>query len=48
VDVRTDLGNSKRVDVYYGMADYKIGAATLVVPDELPPGSRADPHEGRV
>jgi len=48
VDVRTDLGTSKRVDVYYGMADYKIGAATLVVPDELPPGSRADPHEGRV
>jgi predicted GH43/DUF377 family glycosyl hydrolase len=48
VDVRTDLGTPKRVDVYYGMADYRIGAATLVVPEELPSGSRADPHEGKV
>ena len=25
-----------RVDVYYGMADLRIGAARLQVPDELP------------
>ena len=48
VDMRTDLGTPRRVDVYYGMADYRIGAATLVVPETLPPVARADPPEGKV
>ena len=43
VDVRSDLGTPRRVDVYYGMADYRIGVATLVVPEELPPEAQADP-----
>ncbi len=43
VDVRTDLGTPRRVDVYYGMADCRIGVATFVVPEELPPTAQADP-----
>ena len=48
VDVRTDIGAPKRVDVYYGMADYRIGVATLVVPEELPPVAQADPPGWKV
>ena len=44
VDVRTDLGHPRRVDVYYGMADDRIGAAAFEVPAELPPEAMADPH----
>lgn len=34
VDRRSDLGQSNRIDVYYGMADSRIGAARLdVAPD---------------
>ena len=31
-----------RFDVYYGMADYRIGVARLIVPDPLPSGAPAD------
>lgn len=48
VDVRGDLGLPRRIDVYYGMADSRIGAATFEVPEGLPPGALADPHDGRV
>lgn len=34
-DRRDDLGQPERIDVYYGMADNKIGVARLMVPEEL-------------
>ncbi|MGD0430030.1 MAG: hypothetical protein ABSA58_02960 [Acetobacteraceae bacterium] len=40
IDRRDDLGTPDRFDVYYGMADYRIGVARLDVPAELAPVSR--------
>lgn len=42
VDRRDDLGTPDRIDVYYGMADNRIGVAKLYVPERLPPGALAD------
>jgi predicted GH43/DUF377 family glycosyl hydrolase len=36
IDQRTDIGMPNRFDIYYGMADDRIGVARLDVPDELP------------
>ena len=36
VDRRDDLGQPDRFDVYYGMADQRIGVARLHVPETLP------------
>ncbi|WP_448701850.1 glycosidase [Mucilaginibacter sp. AW1-3] len=36
IDQRTDIGQPNRYDVYYGMADDKIGVARLDIPDALP------------
>lgn len=36
VDQRIDLGQPDRIDVYYGMADQRIGVARLDVPAQLP------------
>ncbi len=36
IDRRDDLGTPDRFDVYYGMADSRIGVATLTVPQHLP------------
>jgi predicted GH43/DUF377 family glycosyl hydrolase len=38
IDRRDDLGSSDRYDVYYGMADSRIGVARLDVPMVLPTG----------
>ncbi len=35
-DCRDDIGQPNRIDVYYGMADNKIGVAKLEIPDYLP------------
>ena len=43
IDRRDDLGLPDRFDVYYGMADNRIGAARLDVPTSLPPGAPANP-----
>jgi predicted GH43/DUF377 family glycosyl hydrolase len=43
IDRRDDLGCNDRFDVYYGMADSRIGVARLDVPDHLPLGAAADP-----
>jgi predicted GH43/DUF377 family glycosyl hydrolase len=43
IDRRDDLGSSDRFDVYYGMADNRIGVARLDIPERLPEGARADP-----
>jgi beta-1,2-mannobiose phosphorylase / 1,2-beta-oligomannan phosphorylase len=36
IDRRDDLGSPNRMDVYYGMADYRIGVARLDLPELLP------------
>ena len=41
IDRRDELGSPDRFDVYYGMADNRIGVARLNVPDCLPPGAVA-------
>jgi predicted GH43/DUF377 family glycosyl hydrolase len=48
IDRRDDLGSPDRFDVYYGMADDRIGVARLDVPDLLPPGGVADPPNAKV
>lgn len=35
-DRRDDIGQPNRIDVYYGMADNRIGVAKMEIPDELP------------
>ena len=42
IDRRDDLGLPDRFDVYYGMADNRIGVARLDVPESLPQGAPAD------
>lgn len=48
IDRRDDLGAPDRFDIYYGMADRRIGVARLDLPDVLPPGGIADPPEAKV
>jgi beta-1,2-mannobiose phosphorylase / 1,2-beta-oligomannan phosphorylase len=48
IDRRDDLGSPDRFDVYYGMADKRIGVARLDVPDFVPPGGVADSPEATV
>ena len=48
IDRRDDLGLPDRFDVYYGMADNRIGVARLDVPHILPPGGVADHPEAKV
>ena len=47
IDRRDDLGLPDRFDVYYGMADNRIGVARLDVPEALPLGALADPPRVR-
>ena len=42
IDRRDDLGTPDRFDVYYGMADNRIGVARLDVPECLPVGADID------
>ncbi len=48
IDRRDDLGSPDRFDVYYGMADNRIGVARLDLPEFLPPGKVADPPGAKV
>lgn len=48
IDRRDDLGTPERFDIYYGMADDRIGAARLDVPDLLPTGAVVDAPRKRV
>ncbi|MDR3412322.1 MAG: hypothetical protein P4L87_15515, partial [Formivibrio sp.] len=48
IDRRDDLGTPDRFDVYYGMADSRIGVARLDVPDCLPLGADANSLEAKV
>lgn len=48
IDRRDDIGSPNRFDVYYGMADNRIGVARLNLPERLPPDALADPPEATV
>jgi len=48
IDRRDDLGTPDRFDVYYGMADKRIGVARLDLPDFLPPEGVADSPGSKV
>jgi predicted GH43/DUF377 family glycosyl hydrolase len=48
IDRRDDLGTPDRFDVYYGMADNRIGVARLDLPDQLPAGADADSPAAKV
>jgi hypothetical protein len=45
---RDDLGLLDRLDVYYGMADNRIGVARLDLPEVLPLGGDVDAPEAKV
>jgi predicted GH43/DUF377 family glycosyl hydrolase len=48
IDRRDDLGNPDRLDVYYGMADSRIGVARLDLPEQMPADAAADAPEAKV
>jgi predicted GH43/DUF377 family glycosyl hydrolase len=48
IDRRDDLGLPNRFDVYYGMADCRVGVARLDLPESLPRERVVDPPQGRV
>jgi predicted GH43/DUF377 family glycosyl hydrolase len=48
IDRRDDRGLPNRFDIYYGMADNRIGVARLDMPDVLPPEGVADPPDAKV
>jgi predicted GH43/DUF377 family glycosyl hydrolase len=48
IDRRDDLGTPDRFDVYYGMADRRIGVARLDLPEKILAGALADPSEAKV
>jgi predicted GH43/DUF377 family glycosyl hydrolase len=48
IDRRDDLGSPDRFDVYYGMADNRIGVARLDLPHALPTGGVAAQPRGKV
>ena len=48
IDRRDDLGAPDRFDVYFGMADNRIGVARLDMPELLPSGAPADDWNKRL
>ena len=48
IDRRDDLSLPERFDVYYGMADSRIGVARLDVPECLPPGRAVDSPDAKL
>jgi predicted GH43/DUF377 family glycosyl hydrolase len=48
IDRRDDIGMPDRFDVYYGMADNRIGVARLDLPEVLPPIGLADAPDAEV
>ncbi len=48
IDRRDDLGTPDRFDVYYGMADSRIGVARLDLPEKILAGAVADSPEAKV
>ena len=48
IDRRDDLGTPDRFDVYYGMADNRIGVARLDLPEKIPAEAAADAPDAKV
>jgi len=48
IDRRDDLGTPERFDIYYGMADRRIGVARLDLPERLPPDHLIDDRDRKV
>jgi predicted GH43/DUF377 family glycosyl hydrolase len=48
IDRRDDLGTTDRFDVYYGMADNRIGVARLDLPEQMPAEAVADAPGAKV
>jgi predicted GH43/DUF377 family glycosyl hydrolase len=48
IDRRDDIGAPDRFDVFYGMADNRIGVARLDLPRDLPSGGVAAQPKGKV
>ena len=48
IDRRDELGTPDRFDVYYGMADNRIGVARLDLPEKIPAEAAADAPEAKV
>jgi predicted GH43/DUF377 family glycosyl hydrolase len=48
IDRRDDLGTPDRFDVYYGMADNRIGVARLDLPEQMPNRGAADARAAKV
>ena len=48
IDQRNDIGMPDRFDIYYGMADSRIGVARIDLPDVLPKGEVADAPGAKV
>jgi predicted GH43/DUF377 family glycosyl hydrolase len=48
IDRRDDLGTPDRFDIYYGLADNRIGVARLDLPDCFPAGADADSPAAKV
>ena len=48
IDRRDDLGTPDRFDVYYGMADSRIGVARLDLPEQISTEAVADAPEAKV
>jgi predicted GH43/DUF377 family glycosyl hydrolase len=48
IDRRDDLGTPDRFDVYYGMADNRIGVARLDLPEQISAEAAADAPEVNV
>jgi predicted GH43/DUF377 family glycosyl hydrolase len=48
IDRREDLGTPNRLDIYYGMADNRIGVARLDLPEQIPTEAVADAPEATV
>ncbi len=48
IDRRDDLGTPDRLDVYYGMADNRIGVARLDLPEQIPAEAAADAPDAKV
>lgn len=48
IDQRSDIGLPDRFDIYYGMADNRIGVARLDLPNFIPQGRVVDPLEAKV
>jgi predicted GH43/DUF377 family glycosyl hydrolase len=48
IDRRDDLGTPDRFDIYYGMADSRIGVARLDLPEKIPTDAAADAPDAKV